>query len=420
MDLTTPSPQPFLRSAQSLAEDLESEIYATPESEARSSWTHRGCRVEVRASERDSFAEFHVTGLVECAGSAAELAEIVLEEVASVLASRRIQPIQEKLYGLTAIRGEVMKRRETAYRRRRLDPSVPTTWIQGLPLLGCDFVGIQIWGVAPYGGETCVTTVENPSTGAGRLWKGRGFRMLHLPCVRGIQHDGKLAAGPASQADWMFTNAEQGLAAHGFSYSQVVRTWIYVDRLLDWYGDLNCVRTAHYRRLGFGTTGGPAFPASTGIQGRFEEEECLVDVLALETDGRHATAAPVTRSPRQDQSFNYGSAFSRGMTLDVEGRRTIHISGTASINTAGDSTHLGDAEMQSLETLMSIAAILQEQGGTLENITSATLFCKTREAWEAWRRVSQLLRLPAFPKVCVLADVCRDNLLVEMEAVAVI
>jgi enamine deaminase RidA (YjgF/YER057c/UK114 family) len=69
---------------------------------------------------------------------------------------------------------------------------------------------------------------------------------------------------------------------------------------------------------------------------------------------------------------------------------------------------------------MCIAAILEEQGGGLKNITSATLFCKNREAWEAWERVTRLLGIPALPKVCMIADVCRHDLLVEMEAVAVI
>jgi len=69
---------------------------------------------------------------------------------------------------------------------------------------------------------------------------------------------------------------------------------------------------------------------------------------------------------------------------------------------------------------MSIAAILGEQGGGLEDITSATLFCKNREAWEAWKRATKLLGIPEIPKLCVIADVCRHDLLVEMEAVAVI
>ena len=151
------------------------------------------------------------------------------------------------------------------------------------------------------------------------------------------------------------------------------------------------------------------------------DEECLVDVLALKRSATATVVAePIQCSPRQDQSFNYGSAFSRGMTFDIEGKKTVHISGTASINTAGASTHIGDAECQSLETLMSIAAILEAQGGSLRNITSATLFCKDKAAWEAWKRVTRLLQIPDFPMVCVLADVCRDDLLVEMESVAVI
>jgi enamine deaminase RidA (YjgF/YER057c/UK114 family) len=298
---------------------------------------------------------------------------------------------------------------------------MPITWLQGTPLQGGAFVGLQIWGVASKSGETCVTTVENEATGRARLWKGDGFRMLHLASVRGTTPAGSLAPGHTAQAQQMFSNVGVGLETHGFHYPDVARTWIYVARLLDWYDVLNKVRTAHYKSVGLGVPGGPAFPASTGIQCWSDGEECLVDVLALKSEKPGALVVdPIRCSPRQDQSFNYGSAFSRGMSIGLEGHRTIHISGTASINTAGVSTHIGDAECQSLETLMSIAAILEQQGGSLRNITSATLFCKDQSAWEAWNRVSRLLQLPVFPKVCVLADVCRHNLLVEMEAVAVI
>jgi enamine deaminase RidA (YjgF/YER057c/UK114 family) len=266
-----------------------------------------------------------------------------------------------------------------------------------------------------------VKTVENPVTGRGRLLAGRGFRMLHLPFIRGTNQAGALVGDAAAQADQMFTNVGLGLRAHGMEYRNVVRTWIYLSRLLEWYGEFNRVRTAHYKPAGLGVEGGVAFPASTGIQCHHDDEECLMDVLALVSDGpKNAAAIPINHSPRQDQSFKYGSAFSRGMAIEIEGTRTVHISGTASIDAAGASIHVGDAEMQSLETLMCIAAILEEQGGSLENITSSTLFCKDRAAWDAWNRVTRLLKVPAFPKVCVQADVCRADLLVEMEAVAVI
>ena len=341
--------------------------------------------------------------------------------MAAALGERRIQPIQEKIYGLTRVRDEVLRHRDSIYRLRGLDRTMPVTWIEGTPLLGGELGGVQIWGVAPRNGEPCVTTTENPVTGRGRLWTGVDFRMLHLPAVCGTRPGGALAEGRLAQAAQMFANVGAGLDAHGMKYTDVVRTWIYVAHLLDWYVDMNGVRTAHYHQAGLGIEGGPAFPASTGIMGRTGAEECLMDVLAVESLRPGAlVATAINRSAKQDSSFKYGSSFSRGMALAIEGRRTVHISGTASINTAGRSTHLGDAEHQCIETLLSIAAILEEQGGGLKNITSATLFCKDRAAWEAWERTTRLLQLPAIPKVVVLADVCRADLLVEMEAVAVI
>lgn len=379
------------------------------------------CRLEIQASEHKTFTDYRITATVEGAMPAGAAADDVFSQIASIMVARKIQPIQEKIYGLKRAKANVLSRRDSIYRQRGLDRTMPVTWIQGDPLQGCDFVGVQVWGVAPNDGEVCVATVENPTTGRGREWSGSGFKMLHLPSVRGTTDEGRLASGAAEQAQQMFTNVERGLVSLGMKYTDVVRTWIYSARLLDWYRELNSIRTGIYRKAGLGVEGGPEFPASTGIMGHSDDEECVMDVLALKSEGpESAQATAIRRSPRQDSSFCYGSSFSRGMTIEIEGRKTVHISGTASINTAGVSTYLGDAEHQSLETLMSISAILKEQGGTLSDIKSATLFCKTREAWEAWERVTRLLGIPSIPKVCVIADVCRSDLLVEMEAVAVI
>lgn len=375
------------------------------------------CRLTVRPSVRESFTEYHVTAAIEGGMTVSEAAEAAYGRVAALFIDKGIQPIQEKVYGLSAVREIVLQTRDAIFRGRGLDRTMPITWIEGTPVNGCDFVGVQVWGIAPHGGDPAVVTVEDPVNGRARLWKGNGFRMLHLPAVR----TSTLVRDPAEQARQMFLNVRFGLQSHGFRYTNVVRTWIYAARLLEWYGDLNRVRTAIYRDAGLGLPGGVPFPASTGIMGRCDDEECFMDVLALDTNGSDAASAEaIHHSPRQDSSFNYGSAFSRGMVLNIEGRKTVHISGTASINRSGESVYLGDAEHQSLDTLMSIAAILEEHGGTLQNITSATLFCKNAEAYHAWERATKLLGVPALPKVCVIADVCRDNLLVEMEAVAVI
>ena len=379
------------------------------------------CHIQVRTSARDTFTEYHLTAVVAGPGSAGPVAESLFAALAAELVARRIQPVQEKIYGLARVRKEVLRQRDRIYRLRGLDRTMPVTWIEGGPLQSDELAGVQIWGVAPADGQPCVRTVENAVTGRGREWTGAGFRMLHLPAVDGTRPGGGLVAGRTAQAAQMFANVGAALGAHGMKYPQVVRTWIYVAKLLEWYGDMNGVRTAHYRSQGLGVEGGPAFPASTGIMGRSEDEECVMDVLAVKNllPGR-VVVTPINRSAKQHSSFNYGSSFSRAMALEIEGRRTIHVSGTASINAAGLSTHRGDAEHQCVETLLSIAAILVEQGGGLQCLTSATLFCKDRAAWEAWERTTRLLQVPEIPRICLLADVCREDLLVEMEAVAVV
>lgn len=145
-----------------------------------------------------------------------------------------------------------------------------------------------------------------------------------------------------------------------------------------------------------------------------------MDVLALEvTDPGDVRVEPVRTSDRQNPAFRYGSAFSRGMALVTGGRCTLWVSGTASIGPGGETLHTGHVEAQILETLLSVAALLEEQGAGLRDIVTATLFCKTPAVYAAAERVTRLLDLPHLPAVSVRADVCRSDLLVELEAVAV-
>jgi enamine deaminase RidA (YjgF/YER057c/UK114 family) len=375
--------------------------------------------VTVRSSERSAFTEYHLTGTVSDEPGGVDPVGAVLDSVADAVAELGIEPIQEKLYGLAAAREEVLEKRRAAFERHGLDASLPVTFVEGPPLGGAELAGVQLWGIAPRAGAR-VRTIDGAVPG--RSIEGPGFRMVYLPSVYGADAEGTLTEGGPAQADRMFANARAALASCGLSYSQVVRTWIYLPRLLDWYGELNRVRTRHYAPEKFGVgPGDRPFPASTGIQGGSGTAECFMDVLALEATAPHAVEArPLLWSARQGQSFSYGSAFSRGMSLAIGGRRTVHVSGTASIDGAGRTVHVGDREGQVLETLLCVAALLEEVGGGLANITMSTLFCKDRETLEAFRRVTRLLRVPAFPVVPVLADVCRPDLLVELEAVAVV
>jgi enamine deaminase RidA (YjgF/YER057c/UK114 family) len=256
------------------------------------------------------------------------------------------------------------------------------------------------------------------TTGAGRCWQGPDFRLLHVPDVAGRRDDGRLGSGAVEQADLMFANADAALRAHGFTFRSVVRTWIYLRRILEWYGDFNRVRTAFFTAQGVGMDPERSFPASTGIQGNAAGEECRMDLLAVEGSG--AVMAPVHTSSRQGRSFDYGSAFSRAMRLRIGGLDTVLVSGTASIDTAGNTLHHDNPEAQIRETLDCIFALLDIQGGKPEDIVQATLFCKDPDFLAVYRRVMEREPAAAHPAVPVLADICRPDLLVEIEAIAVV
>lgn len=106
------------------------------------------------------------------------------------------------------------------------------------------------------------------------------------------------------------------------------------------------------------------------------------------------------------------------MTLTWQDKRTLYLSGTASIDERGLSTYPGDGEAQSLATLLAIAGLLDEQGATLEDVRAALVYCKTPEVYATFLRVSRLLGLTPSPHLAVLADVCRPELLIEIEVVA--
>jgi enamine deaminase RidA (YjgF/YER057c/UK114 family) len=344
--------------------------------------------------------------------------------LAALLHSNRIEPIQEQVYAEAGAFEELLAIRRQAYLAQGLDPSLPFALIDGKPAAGGTWGGAQVWGVGP-GTDSqrpAVSTVLCPGQVQGRLWSSASGRLLYVPSLRGCAAGESRPFGSAAlQAEKMFSLALAALKSQGFSYRQVVRTWIYLRRLLEWYDDFNKVRNALYCGLDFLGKEPAAFPASTGIQGRQDDEECFMHVLAVDpAAGTDVSLTPVLRTARQGQAFSYRSAFSRAMALRMGGVHTVYISGTASIDGNGESVYRGDREGQILQTLLSVSALLEEQGGRLEDIQAATLYCADREAFDAYKRMTRLLAIPALPIVAIRADVCRPDLLIELEATAVV
>jgi enamine deaminase RidA (YjgF/YER057c/UK114 family) len=159
-------------------------------------------------------------------------------------------------------------------------------------------------------------------------------------------------------------------------------------------------------------------PASTGIQGSpaREDKDILLSFYAI----RAAKPLDVTlmTTPTLNEAWTYGSDFSRGLKAVEANRVSLYISGTASVDEEGRTAHLENVESQIERMLLNIETLLSEQNASFSDMVSAITYLKNRKDADILRRILNDRGLGDLPNALVEADICRDNLLCEMEAVA--
>ena len=239
-----------------------------------------------------------------------------------------------------------------------------------------------------------------------------------------------------------FEKMNAGLVDRGFRYDQVVRTWLYLGDIVgpegetQRYKELNRARTDFYRDIHFGASHIPAdwgrrvYPASTGIG--TEGSDVVMSCIALATNRKDVSFVPL-ENPLQTSAFDYGQEYSpespkfaRAMAIVAGDYATTLVSGTASI-TESETRYTGDVEGQTLQTLDNIGALISQSnfaahgqpgvGATLEDLALVRVYIKRQEDYELVRNICEC-RLGELPTIYAVADVCRPDLLVEIEAIS--
>jgi enamine deaminase RidA (YjgF/YER057c/UK114 family) len=132
----------------------------------------------------------------------------------------------------------------------------------------------------------------------------------------------------------------------------------------------------------------------------------------------------ITNHEALNEAYDYGSAFSRGMRIDLNGLTILLISGTASIDDAGRTVHAGDLRAQLRRTFENITKLLAAEGATWHDIVRTTCYLRDierdyqafNEERTAFYKELQLDPLPA--STGIQAILCRPDLLIEIEAIA--
>ena len=217
-------------------------------------------------------------------------------------------------------------------------------------------------------------------------------------------------------------------AVDALGYPHLLRVWNYLPDInrescgLERYRQFNTARQHALRERGRALTGN--VPAASAL-GAASGSPLVVYFLA----GR--TPPQFLENPRQMSAYHYprqygvhSPAFSRATLVREGGSPALFISGTASI-VGHRSQHVGDIAAQTRETLANIQALLAQANAAAggDGFDLGSLAGKVYVRRAADLPVVQAELVPALTAgarfVYLQADICRQDLLVEIEATAI-
>ncbi|MCX7824428.1 MAG: dioxygenase [Verrucomicrobiae bacterium] len=254
-----------------------------------------------------------------------------------------------------------------------------------------------------------------------------------LPATRGEVYKQSLAG---------FRQLDAMLKKAGVGFDHVVRTWLYLGHItgpegdLERYMELNRARTDFYRRIRFGRghlmprVERAVYPASTGIG--MKGRGLAMSATAVDTLRKDVMWLPL-ENPLQTPVYQYERVYSpkspkfvRAMAAVMGEHVTMWVSGTASIVNS-KTQHVGDPRMQTEQTIDNIERLISHEnvadhglrgaGAALADMARVRVYVKRPQDYQVCRAVCEQ-RFGKVPIIYTVADVCRSDLLVEMEGVA--
>lgn len=217
------------------------------------------------------------------------------------------------------------------------------------------------------------------------------------------------------QAANMFREAERLLERCGMGFRDVVRTWIYLRDIDRDYAALNHARREFFLRHRIEPR-----PASTGVQGvPFPDAHDFSIRLDALRSSQPLDISPMS-TPMLNEAWSYGADFSRGLRIADANKVSLYVSGTASIDEAGRTVHVGDFAAQVDRMLHNVTSLLAQRGATLADVVSGVMYLKRRTDAPVLRALLRQQGFEGFPLALLDAPLCRPELLCETEVVAML
>jgi len=245
--------------------------------------------------------------------------------------------------------------------------------------------------------------------------------------------EGNTSDSISTQCTSLFKEVEDIFKKEKFDLNTIVRQWNYIPGITQFesnvqnYQAFNDARTLHYNRTAWPN----GYPAATGIGTQFGGVH--IDLMAIQG---YPNVHPIINKQQVD-AHNYSEdvlegystnlltdkstpKFERAKLINEDQTSTLFISGTAAIK--GEvNYHKNDAALQTdltldhIEELIWSASRIEKKEPT--TIKAMRVYVKLERDLTAIKRVCKQ-RYPETPIIYLLSDVCRDELLVEIEGLA--
>ncbi len=403
---------------------------------------------QVRTVQSTNATEFYLTATPGDASPQHQTEELY-GQIAAVLREHDAAIVQERLFASSDALTTALACRAKAYGDLDdgVQPTLLRTTSQDRPI-----AGVQVHAVR---GSSEPKVIHSAGQPLARRFECDGYRYLIGSGLRAPQ----LEDGPA-QARAAFELAEDLLTQAGAILADVARTWIWMDDILGWYPQLNEVRNRFFRERGLMGSSGSAesvpslgtpgegrsdgsianhksrisnsqaphpsplpeyraretsrMPASTGIGVSPAGARMALDLVAVW--GQPDSVARFHSAGNQRSAYEYGSAFARAARAKTPGGTTLYCSGTAAIDARGNTCFPADAEGQVRMTVENVLAVLRDLGCGSEDVVQAMAYCATPQARECF--LNTYAKALGWPCLTLIGDVCRHDLLFEIEVTA--
>ena len=241
--------------------------------------------------------------------------------------------------------------------------------------------------------------------------------------------------GVRQQSREVFLKLDEILTSYGFSAGDIVRQWNYIGNITSHrngrqnYQEFNDARSAYYMTSAWSN----GYPAATGIGASCEG--IIVGCIAFKSDSHiypinnplqiaaHEYSRKVLVDDNAD-ALKTTPKFERAKLIEIGEDACCFVSGTAAIR--GElSMDMKSARSQTIQTIENIEYLVSKENlirfGCKAydlNLLNLRVYIKNAADYDEVKATVDEL-YPQIPAVYTIADVCRDELLVEIEGILI-